>query len=1139
FFAYQAPKDGLDSLYDQAAIGSALQLGYAFPAFREPNNGQSQGKTTFDPTPNSAQNFGDFIKAVFPEQKNGQTQQSNTSSRTGLFDWQTKWNSNGAANKLLVTKSNLRGAFKGVGLATAIIDQYEYLVGGKKTSSLPEVKVDSNKSNQNPLDSFFMEGKDAVAIRSIVSRAKIAMTDQTPGFKVDPAFVKVKQNNQTDTFYTTQRKLSGGQTNGGSNNSNDKHHYLQDAVRLTSSQAMAAASTGAGSSSGTNVGGSSGGNSVLIPLPRSAALTHTQQQVQQTTSTLQTPVYARGDDGTYALAIDGGDYFLANNKRDFTKQADILLYRYLQAKSNNFKENGVEFSLNLLESGSLFQTWAQTGLTAKLYGALVAMMGSGQGTQVKGSVQGSSRAASVSVQTTQQNRQQSTDTQESEVVKLAKSLLKSSADLAKPFTDNPTFKKALTDIQSEYKDYLAAAGKLSEFKKDLGEVSGLQQAIIDRADKYIQLEKQAQKSAIGLGQPLPYQRASDGSYPALEKFFIPEDSAADGKVKASESGSAALVTLKTTDSQKSTNTVKQPDIKPTRENNDKKLKQLTSDVETKASSLITKWGATPQIGSQFSEIVSLKSKDNKPQTNMILALLSDVGIKWTKILNSFKEWFFTNTNDFKNNYDSEKKELKGNEYKDFNDLVKQTLYLRSWQRLTSKEKFGYYKELGSVKAQAAQSGMVSLSSSAAVANAVASSGMQKSGDQTLLELGKKAFESELEASSSDGQYKYLRFLSTLMWLVKDGAKNYKRLLQQAITVGTRAFVSWTVSYDDTATASAAAAKAQVAVLKTAQATNTQSDNPFNKFVQNPDYVQGSETNWFNDKSTPIKPDSLLESESTYNFTAEPFDDKTKSQKRSTGGTTNEKHFFGFNGLTINSPQSVSTASAGLTEQIFNNFGQLVTSSDKSGALSQYKDKATLKRLIQNTNSDAELNAFGEVLHRAVNVDTSNLGRFNSSGEPLISFDNKKKFLVDVVDKLDDVYFNKFEGYVGQTKVKMSDSSSSSQGNEDYKKAKAVPLTKDSSVKTLSYVIQITNEDVNKISASWKTDKNSALGLKKEIFMALLVEQALDAGTQELAFLDLVRANQVQNKRSHQQILVGDKRLYDALGQTLALSAKNL
>ncbi|ARI11817.1 DUF3713 domain-containing protein [Mycoplasmoides pneumoniae] len=92
---------------------------------------------------------------------------------------------------------------------------------------------------------------------------------------------------------------------------------------------------------------------------------------------------------------------------------------------------------------------------------------------------------------------------------------------------------------------------------------------------------------------------------------------------------------------------------------------------------------------------------------------------------------------------------------------------------------------------------------------------------------------------------------------------------------------------------------------------------------------------------------------------------------------------------------------------------------------------------------------------------------------------------------------------------------------------------------MSYVIQITNEDVNKISASWKTDKNSALGLKKEIFMALLVEQALDAGTQELAFLDLVRANQVQNKRSHQQILVGDKRLYDALGQTLALSAKNL
>ncbi|MGV1735607.1 hypothetical protein ACNI70_03585, partial [Mycoplasmoides pneumoniae] len=101
----------------------------------------------------------------------------------------------------------------------------------------------------------------------------------------------------------------------------------------------------------------------------------------------------------------------------------------------------------------------------------VAMMGSGQGTQVKGSVQGSSRAASVSVQTTQQSRQQSTDTQESEVVKLAKALLKSSADLAKPFTDNPTFKKALTDIQSEYKDYLAAAGKLSEFKKDLGEVS--------------------------------------------------------------------------------------------------------------------------------------------------------------------------------------------------------------------------------------------------------------------------------------------------------------------------------------------------------------------------------------------------------------------------------------------------------------------------------------------------------------------------------------------------------------------------------------------------------------------------------------------------------------------------------------------
>nr|WP_237711676.1 DUF3713 domain-containing protein [Mycoplasmoides genitalium] len=102
----------------------------------------------------------------------------------------------------------------------------------------------------------------------------------------------------------------------------------------------------------------------------------------------------------------------------------------------------------------------------------------------------------------------------------------------------------------------------------------------------------------------------------------------------------------------------------------------------------------------------------------------------------------------------------------------------------------------------------------------------------------------------------------------------------------------------------------------------------------------------------------------------------------------------------------------------------------------------------------------------------------------------------------------------------------------------VPLTNDSSIQTLSYVIQITNDDVNKISSNWKNNKANSLGLKKEIFMSLLIEQALDEGTQELAFLDLIRENQKQHQREHQQILVGDKRLYDILGQTLAINAKN-
>ncbi|WP_462216820.1 DUF3713 domain-containing protein [Mycoplasmoides genitalium] len=1037
-FNYQSPIAGLGSIYDENAIGASnLNLSYNFPAFQDPS--ESGGQT------NSAKLFEEFDKQLQTANSSGSSQSSAaTNTRNDLLDFENKY----SASKVLISKNNILSVLKTVNLSAAVIDQYHYLLNNKtELTTTTTTTTGGTSSNLNPLDKFIKSSSaTTVMMKSAMTKSQEVTSDNN-GFNVKSEFLKINpslsssgsdNSSNTQSFWKQVQAL----------NNSSQTATIFDAVRIESNSSQAQVVT----------------SNLLVSL--SSKTTQKQQQK---------PVYVRGDDAIYAFHIDGGNYFLENsspNKRNFEKQAEVLLMRFLQGQTNNFSKDNVSFSVDLFGSNSEFRSWANRNTTLKLYTALTTMLENG---------------------TSNNNGQK-------DVCDLAKKLLKNNTNLSETIKKQQDFNNSLSQIKSSYESYIKAANKLNNFRTDLANIEKLEQAIVDRANNYIKLQKEAKESSIGWGQPLPYKRANDGSYPSLAKFFN----------NNSDQSSAQTLTLKTTAAAITS------DNEPTREKNNQTLKTLTTEVENKAKELVEKWKATTYSSSQYSEIITLKSSQlNDLDLDLILSLLTDSGIRTGTVANTFKNWYFKNTNSFTNNFDTSNKELKG-EFSDFNDLVKQALYIRSWQNLTSKERFGYYKDLGSVN---------STSTMLQMQNKAAQSHTSSSVNQTLLDLAKKAFEKELEDPNQDAEYKYMRFLQALMWLVKNGAQNYKNLLQQAIPIGTRAFVSWTVGYDKNPSATVS--------QKTKSSTSSANENPFNRFLQNPNYTQGSEINWFNDKQTPIQPDSLLESENTYRFTDEPFNNSVALSNKSQG-SSDKKYFYGFNGLTINSNQSISTASAGLTQQFFNNYGQLITATDKAGALSQYKDKFTLWSLINKTSSDAELNAFGELLHRSVNVDTNNLSRFNSRGEPLISFDNKKKFLLNVVDRLDDLYFHKFEGYVGLSKAANTDGSNT----EGYKTVQTVPLTNDSSIQTLSYVIQITNDDVNKISSNWKNNKANSLGLKKEIFMSLLIEQALDEGTQELAFLDLIRENQKQHQREHQQILVGDKRLYDILGQTLAINAKN-
>lgn len=348
--------------------------------------------------------------------------------------------------------------------------------------------------------------------------------------------------------------------------------------------------------------------------------------------------------------------------------------------------------------------------------------------------------------------------------------------------------------------------------------------------------------------------------------------------------------------------------------------------------------------------------------------------------------------------------------------------------------------------------------------------------------------------TSDTAINYYTWLYTLKWLLEDKLNNYKNILSSVISNGTNAVISWTMPVDP----------------------DKLDSFDFSDFVANPNYAQGSTTNWFNSSNTPPSPNIFNNLDNPYLYTK-----------------LNEEQLYGFNGVILDGDSN--NVDSNVTDAIFNKYAN----SGTIGALYGYGSKTELEKYCKSINNIAELNKLVSVLENRAKFDMSSYYQKDEEGKDK-SFDEKKTIVIKKLEdnsQNDDEKYKKFMGYIGNNKESFDLFKSNKDSRiEAFKKS--IPLNQSGEkvkTKNAAYIILVNYNDVNKLGGDnwWSSENNDVrLGLDLNTFLAVIAMQASDSTTQSMAINDLVNKNRYKDNdgKDHEGLfIVGDKRLYDSLG----------
>ncbi|WP_027119537.1 DUF3713 domain-containing protein [[Mycoplasma] testudinis] len=373
----------------------------------------------------------------------------------------------------------------------------------------------------------------------------------------------------------------------------------------------------------------------------------------------------------------------------------------------------------------------------------------------------------------------------------------------------------------------------------------------------------------------------------------------------------------------------------------------------------------------------------------------------------------------------------------------------------------------------------------------------------------------LQPNSADAM-SYFTFLYTMTYLLRDNLANFKAILSTQILPGTQAAVTWTVP-------------ANPNTLGTGT-NNSGAVDPISTFTPNNNYELGASStttptainnNWNNDTVAPASNNIFNNSTNYFNYTSP------------TAGT----NLYGFNGLSLST--STGSLDSNVSTAIYSNYA----TRGSQGSLYEYGSLQDLENLINGISNQAELSPIVTNLSNRANLDVSQYFQKDSNGNDVLNFDEKKSYVLQQIKSLNNDVFNNFNGYIGSRKQPVAISASTTDRAAAY--AKSDPLNQtDKVTRIAAYMHQVNFKDVQNLgTGSWTVtgDANNPgrLGLDLSSFLAIVAEQAMDPGTQNFAIRDLISTSTFRTapastpSKTGDFILVSDKRLYDALGNTWA------